>query len=234
MSSLLHTQVERDALASYADLMQRLQVPQAAGNWSGTATRLLQKMTAHVGRLVGFAVGHSMLGPIGGFAGMEAGAKVATTAQNAANVRRIQKQMPLLANAWGRWQKAANRALSANAPPNAGLQVGLATNQVDRILRGMHPSLGLDKFRAAAGHDQQQQNEANPPPQRHTGGRVEKQDEVFDPRSIGARQARDGHWRVPDQSRLRKYLTPTPEMRRRRWPGLLAAAGRLDQRLRRA
>ena len=55
------------------------------------------------------------------------------------------------------------------------------------------------------------------------GGAVEQKEEsaIFDPRSIGARQARDGHWYVPDQSRLGKYLTPTPRMRRWRWPGLL-------------
>ena len=127
------------------------------------------------------------------------------------------------------------RTTSANAPPNAGLQVRLATNELDRVPRNMHPSLAFENIRAAArGDNQQQQNPANPPAQQNTGGHVERKEGSFDPRSIGARQARDGHWCVPDQSRLRKYLTPTPGMRRWRWPGLLAAAGRLDQRLRRA
>ena len=96
-------------------------------------------------------------------------------------------------------------------------------------------ALAFENIRAAArGDNQQQQNPANPPAQQNTCGHVEKKEGSFDPRSIGARQAGDGHWCVPDQSRLRKYLTPTPGMRRWRWPGLLAAAGRLDQRLRRA
>jgi hypothetical protein len=40
--------------------------------------------------------------------------------------------MPLAADAFNRWQKAVNRTISANAPPNAGLQVSLATNELDR------------------------------------------------------------------------------------------------------
>jgi hypothetical protein len=54
-------------------------------------------------------------------------------------------------------------------------------------------------------------NPANPPAGQKQGGAVEQKEESakFDPRSIGARQAHDGHWYVPDQSRLGKYLTPT-------------------------
>ena len=103
--------------------------------------------------------------------------------------------------------------MSANAPPGVGLQVGLATNQLDRVLTHAHPSLAFKNIEAAAsGYDQQQQNPANPPAGQKQGGAVEQKEEsaIFDPRSIGARQARDGHWYVPDQSRLGKYLTPTP------------------------
>ena len=74
--------------------------------------------------------------------------------------------MPLAAQAMGSWQKVVNRTTSANAPPNAGLQVGLATNELDRVPRNMHPSLAFENIRAAArGDNQQQQNPANPPAQ---------------------------------------------------------------------
>ena len=238
MSALLHNKVERDALDSLRDLNQRLMKPQASGQWSNNAAPIIEAGTRGVTHSISHFIGQMVSPGVGGFVGAHIAAPLAgkfTMARsNAAKLRQMQKQMPLLADTMGRWQKAANRALPVNAPPRAQAQVTFAANQVNRVLTHMDPSLALKNFRAAAGNNQQQQNQANPPPQRHTGGRVEKQDEVFDPRSIGARQARDGHWRVPDQSRLRKYLTPTPGMRRRRWPGLLAAAGRLDQRLRRA
>src|SRR5580704_19141352 len=112
----------------------------------------------------------------------------------------------------------------ANAPPSVRVQVATITNQLDRLLAHAHPSLAFKNIEAAAsGYDQQQQNPADPPAGQKQGGAVEQKEESteFDPRSIGARQARDGHWYVPDQSRLGKYLTPTPRMRRWRWPGLL-------------
>ena len=112
----------------------------------------------------------------------------------------------------------------ANAPPSVRVQAATITNQLDRLLTHAHPSLAFKNIEAAAsGYDQQQQNPANPPAGQKQGGAVEQKEEsaIFDPRSIGARQARDGHWYVPDQSRLGKYLTPTPRMRRWRWPGSL-------------
>ncbi len=81
---------------------------------------------------------------------MEIGAHTAARISNVTNLRRITRQMPLAADAMNRWQKAVNRAMSANAPPGAGLQVGLATNQLDRVLTHMHPSLAFDNIRAAA------------------------------------------------------------------------------------
>ena len=49
--------------------------------------------------------------------------------------------------------------MSANAPPGVGLQVGLATNQLDRVLTHAHPSLAFRNIKAtASGYDQQQQN----------------------------------------------------------------------------
>src|SRR6476646_1943709 len=122
------------------------------------------------------------------------------------------------------FSKAVNRASLANAPPSVRVQVATITNQLDRLLTHAHPSLAFKNIDAAAsGYDQQQQNPANPPAGQKQGGAVEQKEEsaIFDPRSIGARQARDGHWYVPDQSRLGKYLTPTPRMRRWRWPRLL-------------
>src|ERR1700722_16029655 len=117
--------------------------------------------------------------------------------------------------------------MSANAPPGVGLQVGLATNQLDRVLTHAHPSPAFKNIEAAAsGYDQQQQNPANPPAGQKQGGAVEQKEEsaIFDPRSIGARQARDGHWYVPESISTWKISKPTPGMRRWRWPGLLAAA----------
>jgi hypothetical protein len=55
-----------------------------------------------------------------------------------------------------------------------------------------HPSLKNIEA-AASRYDQQQQNPANPPAGQKQGGAVEQKEESakFDPRSIGARQARD-------------------------------------------
>jgi len=96
-----------------------------------------------------------------------------------------------------------NRASLANAPPSVRVQVATITNRLDRLLTHAHPSLAFKNIEAAAsGYDQQQQNPANPPAGQKQGGAVEEKEESakFDPRSIGARQARDGHWYVPDQS----------------------------------
>ena len=123
----------------------------------------------------------------------------------------------------------------ANAPPSVRVQVATITNQLDRLLAHAHPSLAFKNIEAAAsGYDQQQQNPANPPAGQKQAGAVEQKEESakFDLRSIGARRARDGHWYVPDQSRLGKYLTPTPRMRRWRWPELLAAARTRDRQSR--
>jgi hypothetical protein len=61
-----------------------------------------------------------------------------------------------------------------------------------RLLTHAHPSLKNIEA-AASGYDQQQQNPANPPAGQKQGGAVEQKEESakFDPRSIGARQARD-------------------------------------------
>jgi len=89
-----------------------------------------------------------------------------------------------------------NRASLANAPPSVRVEVATITNQLDPLLTHAHPSLAFKNIEAAAsGYDQQQQNPANPPAGQKQGGAVEQKEESakFDPRSIGARQARDGH-----------------------------------------
>ena len=66
---------------------------------------------------------------------------------------------------------------------------------------------------AASGYDQQQQNPANPPAGQKQGGAVEQKQEPakFDPRPIGTRQARDGHWHVPE---IGAAIIVQPDLRR--------------------
>ena len=109
-------------MRGYADLMKQLQVPQAGANWSNTATfvqRTLGRIGGRIGMLLGAVVGHTIapgmpwgLSEAAGAAMAKAAGKVGEISQT----RQVARQMPLVADAMRRWQKAVVAANRANSP----------------------------------------------------------------------------------------------------------------------
>jgi hypothetical protein len=119
MANAVFSGAERDMLQQYADLMRKLEVPQAGANWSNTATfvaKALEKIGSNVGMTVGATIG-SALGHgaglpmglaegIGGTVGAGV-AKGAGMASNAMQARKIAKQMPVIGKVMTDYKNAA-------------------------------------------------------------------------------------------------------------------------------
>lgn len=113
---------ERRLVQQYADLQRKLQVPQAGANWSNTSTILapmLKKISGGVAALVGGVVGHTVAPGLYGAAeaaGAMGASRVSKVFSDAKQMRQISTQMPLVAEAIQKWQRAAALANKANTP----------------------------------------------------------------------------------------------------------------------
>lgn len=113
LSEAVFSSPERAMLWRYAELMRKLEVPQAGAAWSNTPT--FQKMNS-VGGKIGMAIGALVGNAMGlGLIGEAAGAGVAKTVgviPRGIRTRQIAKQMPLVSEQMAQWQKASARAAS--------------------------------------------------------------------------------------------------------------------------
>lgn len=183
LAHTLYSPAERTLLQDYANLLRRIQVPQAGANWSNTATfmqRSLDYIGGKIGMLLGAAIG-GVLGHSHGlpFVGEAAGAGVARAAGaigERSQLRQVARQMPLVAEAIQRWQRAVRAANAANASPVSRSALATASanlaQALERIgIRGQTPTLQIP---APSRAEENNQNIPGPPSQQKRGGRIEQ------------------------------------------------------------
>lgn len=146
MAAVVFSPAERDAIQSYANLLRRLEVPQAGANWSNTGTaKIFQKIGSNVGTVVGMLVGAGAGHAIGlpPFVGEVSGAALAKGSQALANSREakaVARQMPILANQAQAYQRAVIAAQKSPTPVTQRMLAG-ATVSLDSTLRKLGTSI---------------------------------------------------------------------------------------------
>lgn len=172
LSRVMLSPAERQMLQEYANLMRRLEVPQAGANWSNTSTfqKGISKVGSTLGMLVGAALGRITI-PGMGLLGEAAGAGTAKAVGKIGDVsqaRQIAKQMPLVAQQIKKWQKAVATANKANSPPSKKALAVASANLTQSLQRvGISPQMWLSH----AGEDEN--NAPRPRDQKKDGGVVD-------------------------------------------------------------
>jgi hypothetical protein len=160
MAGLVFSEAERDALQKYASLMRQIEVPQAGANWSNTATfaaKALDKIGSNVGATVGALIG-TALGRVAGLPpgiaegiGGGAGAGIAKGAgmlSNAAQARKIAKQMPIIGKVLTDYQNAAI-AFETSASARTVARLSLASRNLSTNLKDIGISFSPDQLMRA-------------------------------------------------------------------------------------
>lgn len=177
MSGALFSPAERAMVQNYADLMRKLQVPQAGANWSNTST-FLQNMAHRMGGWLGTVTGAALARMalpflpwgvselIGGATAVEAQKMV-----KAIDAAKVAKQMPLISEAMAKYQKAVATANKLNAPLGRAT-LGFAGANLSRTLEPLGMTLQGLQSPIPAAANQNQQNVPRPPSQQKNGGAV--------------------------------------------------------------
>ncbi len=181
MSQAVFNPNERAMLQNYADLMRKLEVPQAGANWSNTATfmaRAVNSIGGKLGMLVGAGLGRAVMpfAPPLVAEGMGAAAAAgAGKAAQAIQARSVAKQLPLVSQQLQQWQRAVAAAMRLNSPPSKAAAAAATLN----LSRSLAP-LGIN-FQQIAGQSTgtaygapDQQNVVRPPAQQQNGGAVQQ------------------------------------------------------------
>jgi hypothetical protein len=209
MASVVYSPEERQAIQSYADLLRKLEVPQAGANWSNTGTaKIFQKIGSNVGMVVGAVIGSGAGHAIGmpPLVGEAAGAALAKGSQALANAREariISQQMPLLSTQMQNWGKAYIRSQAAPTPAGQKMLAG-ATVTLDSTLRKFGISFSDITHGTVPAAAEPEQN-------KRFGGRTNKPNQnangkSHNPPMPGARRAPDGKYYLPDKARPGKFL----------------------------
>jgi hypothetical protein len=148
MAALVFSPAERDMLQKYADLMRKIEVPQAGANWSNSATfmaKALDKIGSHtgttIGAVVGTALGHGAGLPLGigeGVGGVSGAlvAKAGTAASNAMQARKVASQMPIISKLMASYQTAAI-AHATSPTPRTVARLTLASRNLSTNLKDL-------------------------------------------------------------------------------------------------
>jgi hypothetical protein len=148
MAETILTVPERDMLQQYADLQRALEIPPTGVNRSETSTfmaPMMKRIGSVAAQMVGAAIGHVVAPGLYG-AGELIGAgiigKGTAMVREAAQARKIARQMPLVADATRKWQRAVAAAQRANNPVTAKSAAVAATN-LNRALQNLGVSGNL-------------------------------------------------------------------------------------------
>lgn len=186
LAHALYSPAEIDLIRQYANLMRRIEVPQAGANWSNSAT-FVQKSLNHIGSkigmVIGAAVGHIVAPgmPWGISEGVGAGiAKGAAKIGERSQARVVARQMPLVADQIRQWQQAVRAANRANSPYSQralSLATANLAQSLERIgVRGQAPALQMPTPSRA---EENEPSVPRPPGQQQDGSRVGEQDQGF-------------------------------------------------------
>lgn len=160
MAGLVFSNSERDVLQQYADLMRKIEVPQAGANWSNTATfaaKALDHIGSQIGMVVGSLVGHSVGSAIGLPLGVGEAAGIAAAAgpkalSQAAQARKIAKQMPIISKVMADYQRAAHSVEATSPTPRTIARLTLASRNLSTNLKDLGISISpQDLMRALQG-----------------------------------------------------------------------------------
>ena len=226
VSKAVFSPEERQVLNSYSELMRKLEIPQDGKNWSRTATfmaKTMNRMGSQMGRFIGAGIGRLMFpglpSPVSEIIGYNA-AKIpeliAQRRQQAADLRAISQQMPLMAEKIQQWQKAVAASQKTNLAPYhtaatlAAREAAKAVGQLGISWQGVYRAAAQDQEKEKRRpQDQSGNNNAIQTPARAHGGRLNDSRPLrpkLHPVITGARLARDGNYYLPDASRHGKYL----------------------------
>ena len=231
MAATMYSPNERAMLQNYADLLRRIEVPQAGANWSNTATfmaRAVNGISGKLGTVVGAILGRSAIPiPFLGEAVGAGAANVVGRGAQAIQARAVARQMPLVAEQMQAWQRAMLAARRANTPPSRAAATAATLN----LSRTLAP-LGINFQQIAAqtpgsAYGGPNQQDVPGPVQKENGGRIEGQQRATGGkvggdsrhkgplnRGIGvkARRAKDGRLYIPDAHRPGKFLMVVPRV----------------------
>jgi hypothetical protein len=166
-------------LQNYADLLRRIEVPQAGANWSNTATfmaRAVNGVSGKLGTVIGAILGRSAIPvPFLGEAVGAGAANVVGKGAQAIQARAVARQMPLVAEQMQQWQRAMLAAQRANTPPSRAAATAATLN----LSRTLAP-LGLNFQQIASqtpgsAYGGPNQQDVPGPVQKKDGGRIEGQ-----------------------------------------------------------
>lgn len=176
MANVVFSPAERDMIQKYADLMRKIEVPQAGANWSNTATfaaKALDKIGTHVGVQIGAGLG-ALLGSSAGLPhGMEAGyaagaavAKGGSMASNAMQARKIASQMPIVGKVMTNYQHAVTAYSTTPSARNAA-RMSIAARNLSTNLKDVGINLSPENLlRAIQGPVPGRAGDENPKPPR--------------------------------------------------------------------
>jgi hypothetical protein len=159
MAARMFSEPERDMLKKYADVMRKIEVPQAGANWSNTATfaaKALDHIGSQVGMVVGSLVGHAVGGAVGLPMGVGEAAGLAAAAgpkamSHAAQARKIAKQMPIISKVMEDYQNAA-QAFETTPRTRAIARMSLASRNLSTNLKDIGITMSpQDLMRAIQG-----------------------------------------------------------------------------------
>jgi hypothetical protein len=163
---------ERQLIRNYSIMLGKLVAPQASIQGSNNA-RFINSVTdsvrdgvkkaigAGAGAVVGHMTGVPFAGEIGAAVGTGAGgifSRIAKARETAANIRRLQEQMPLIAEGIANWKAASNRAYVANTPGSQMISGIAAENLLSRLSRaGVDTTAARGVLTTTGQGDQQKQ-----------------------------------------------------------------------------
>ena len=218
MAGVIYTPQEQQTLRSYANLMRQVTMPASSYFPSAPGiAKVVSIVSNRIGAVIGGLVGHSLVPGmplVGELGGMAAGSNVEKALAKAH--QNVAKQLPLVSQQMQIWSRAQSMAQAA---PNPMTQraAAVATLNLQRALNPLGVKLG-DVAQGPGTAYGNQNNIPGPPSQQKRGGAVAQQQRFahggkvsrFDPKSIGARKAKDGKHYLPDPRRPGKFLMVIP------------------------
>lgn len=214
IARIVYTPDDIRALRAFSDLNRTIEVPQAAGNWSGTTTGVrshLRKITALIGGAIATAIAHGVGIPFGAAEASGFGtAYMAGKISDRLSARTVARQLPLIKNQMAAYQKALARHQRA-ATGTTRMQLTGATNTLSQSLARMGiPWADLQGLKTVPADEQHEERpgrrDDQPDGDRDTELQNRASGGAIKPPMKGALRAPDGNWYVPDSSRKGKYL----------------------------
>lgn len=168
LAEQVYSPAELNVLRSYQQLMRKLEVPQAGANWSNNTPLLegTKRIIKAIASGIGAGIGHFVHPGLGEWAGAGAGyaaGELGERMTQASALRRIARQMPLVAEQVAQWQRAVAKAHDVPLAGKAAL--ALSSRRLAHSIHDMFQGTPTPAF---------EQNQQKPDWARFKGGRVTK------------------------------------------------------------